>query len=380
MKQSPLRLVPFQGLLFFFSFLAAHIAGWPGYEGRLYGAEATPDWQAEWQRTLEAARKEGQVVVYGPAGTDARKALADAFQQKYAINVEYQGGRGTERIVKMKAERDAGLYSVDIHVGGMTTPLVSLKPIGALDPISSALILPEVKDPKYWQGGKLPWFDKEQMFLPALYRGRTSVIVNKNLVKPGELKSYKDLLNPKWKDNIILDDPRGTGPGQQLITFFLFHRELGELFIRALAKQGLFVTDNRTVERDTLAHGKKSILLGGAESVMETAIEKGLPVAHLTTTDLKEGGQLAFGGSVLELINKAPHPNAAKVYINWFFSREGQTAIARELGFASRRADVPTDHLKPWQLATPTDFLIDSQEANDAKDNVVKLAKELFGF
>jgi iron(III) transport system substrate-binding protein len=302
------------------------------------------------------------------------------FQQKYGIQVEYQGGRGTERIVKMKAERDAGQYTVDIHVGGLTTPLVSLKPIGALDPISSALILPEVKEPKYWEGGKIPWYDKEQMFLPALYRGRTSVFVNTNLVKPGDIRSYKDLLQAKWKDNIILDNPAGSGPGQQLITFFLLHRDLGEPFIRALAKQGLFVTDNRTIERDSLAHGKKAILLGGAESVMETAMDKGLPVLHMTTRDFKEGGQLAFGGSVLELINKAPHPNAAKAYINWFFSREGQTAIARELGFASRRIDVPTDHLKPSQLAKPDDFLIDSEEANDAKDRVVNLSKEILPF
>lgn len=377
MKQAPFTLIAFQRLLFF---LAIVFISWIGLPGRPYGAETAPSWQLQWQKTLEAARKEGQVIVYGPAGSDARKALADAFQQKYGISVEYQGGRGTERIVKMKAERDAGQYLVDIHVGGLTTPLVSLKPIGALDPISSALILPEIKDPKHWQEGKLPWYDKEQNFLPALYRGRTSVSINTNAVKPGEIKSYKDFLNAKWKDNIILDDPRGTGPGQQMFTFFLLHRELGTEFIRALAKQGLFVTNNRTVQRDNLAHGKRAILLGGAESVMESAIEKGLPVAHLSTRELKEGGQLAFGGSVLELINKAPNPNAAKVYINWFFSREGQTVIARELGFASRRVDVPTDHLKPWQLARPEDFLIDSEEANAAKDNVVKLAKELFGF
>lgn len=377
MKQAPFTLIAFQRLLFFLAIVFTSLTGQPE---RLYGAETSPSWQLQWQKTLEAARKEGQVVVYGPAGSDARKALADAFQQTYGINVEYQGGRGTERIVKMKAERDAGQYLVDIHIGGLTTPLVSLKPIGALDPISSALILPEIKEPKYWQEGKIPWFDKEQNFLPALYRGRTSVSINTNAVKPGEIKSYKDFLNPKWKDNIILDDPRGTGPGQQLFTFFLLHRDLGPQFIRALGKQGLFVTDNRTIQRDNLAHGKKAILLGGAESVMETAIEKGLPVAHLTTKELKEGGQLAFGGSVLELINKAPHPNAAKVYVNWFFSREGQTLIARELGFASRRVDVPTDHLKPWQLARPEDFIIDSEEANNAKESVVKLAKELFGF
>jgi len=380
MKQASSRSIAFQRLLSFSFFLVMNFTGWIGPASLLYGAETSPSWQLEWQKTLEAARKEGQVVVYGPAGTDARKALAEAFQQKYGITVEYLGSRGTERIVKMKAERDAGQYTVDIHIGGLTTPLVSLKPIGALDPISSALILPEIKEPKNWQEGKLPWFDKEQNFLPALYRGRTSVIVNTNIVKPGEIKSYKDFLNAKWKDNIILDDPRGTGPGQQLFTFFLLHRDLGPAFVRALAIQGLFVTDNRTIQRDSLAHGKKAILLGGAESVMETAIEKGLPVAHLTTKDFKEGGQVAFGGSVLELINKAPHPNAAKVYINWFFSREGQTVIARELGFASRRADVPTDHLKPWQLARPEDYMIDSEEANNAKDNVVKFAKELFGF
>jgi ABC-type Fe3+ transport system substrate-binding protein len=179
---------------------------------------------------------------------------------------------------------------------------------------------------------------------------------------------------------IILDDPRGSGGGQQMFTFFFLHRELGEPFMRALAKQALLVTANRTLERDNLAHGKKAVLLGGADSVMEGATDKGLPIAHMQSKELKEGGQIAFAGSVLELINRAPHPNAAKVYINWFFSRDGQTVIGRELGFASRRVDVSSDHLKPWQLARPDDFLIDSQEANAAKETVIKVAKELFGF
>ena len=84
--------------------------------------------------------------------------------------------------------------------------------------------------------------------------------------------------------------------------------------------------------------------------MMETAIEKGLPVAHLTTKDFKEGGQVAFGGSVLELINKAPHPNAAKVYINWLLSKEGQTEWVKASGYPSRRLDVPREQFDPGML------------------------------
>src|SRR5262245_47429488 len=68
---------------------------------------------------------------------------------------------------------------------------------------------------------------------------RGTLFVNPTVANPKEFKSYKDLLDPKWKGKIIADDPRKSGPGNATFTFFFLHPELGVKFIRAIAAQGL---------------------------------------------------------------------------------------------------------------------------------------------
>ena len=76
-----------------------------------------------------------------------------------------------------------------------------------------------------------------QAFLVMTPSQRGTLFVNPKVVKPQEIKSYKDLLNPKWRKKIVLDDPTRAGPGQATFTFFYLHPELGPNFIRALANK-----------------------------------------------------------------------------------------------------------------------------------------------
>ena len=81
----------------------------------------------------------------------------------------------------------------------------------------------------------------------------------------------------------------------------------------------------------------------------------------------------------LRLFNKAPHPNAAKVYINWLLSKEGQTVFARANGYVSARLDVPTDHAEPWRVPQPGAIKTYTKAAQQAKDNLMPLLIEVFG-
>ncbi len=181
-------------------------------------------WEVEWDKSLAGAKKEGKVVIYTTLGGETTPILRKAFMDKYSIAVEYIGGTGGEMAQKILTERKAGLYLVDLWQGGNTTLINSLKPAGALDLLEPAFILPEVKDASKWLGGKLEFVDKERTILPYLAYAAPPIAINTGAVKPEEMKSYRDLLNPRWKGKITIQDPTSPGFGQN---WFAVALELG---------------------------------------------------------------------------------------------------------------------------------------------------------
>jgi iron(III) transport system substrate-binding protein len=332
----------------------------------------------EWEKILAAGKKEGKVSVIGPVGSDRRDVLVDPFQKRYGITVDYFADRGSGIGPRLSAERGAGQYLWDVAITGTTTGLLSLLPGGMLDPIEPALILPDVKDPKHWRGGALEFVDPGKRFLVMTPSQRGTLFVNPKVTKPQEIKSYKDLLNPKWRKKIVIDDPTRAGPGQATFTFFYLHPELGPNFIRALAKQEPATLRDYTQEIDGVAREKYSILIGVSDIVAEARMKDGIPIAILDPRQIKEGSDVSPGSGGLGFFNRAPHPNAARVYVNWLLSKEGQEGFAKVNGYISSRLDVPTDH-SPWRVPIPGSIKTYTQQAIDVKDELVALFKEAFG-
>jgi iron(III) transport system substrate-binding protein len=332
----------------------------------------------EWEKVLAAAKKEGKVAVIGPVGADRRDVLVEPFQKRYGITVEYFSDRGAGIGPRLSAERGAGQYLWDVAVTGTTTGLLTLLPGGMLDPMEPALILPDVKDPKQWRGGALEFVDAGKRFLVMTPSQRGTLFVNPKVTKPQEIKSYKDLLNPKWRKRIVMDDPTRAGPGQATFTFFYLHPELGPNFIRALAKQEPAVLRDYTQEIDGIAREKYAILIGVSDIVAEERIKDGLPIAILDPRQIKEGSDVSPGSGGLGFFNRAPRQNAAKVYLNWLLSKEGQEGFAKVNGYISARMDVPTDH-SPWRVPIPGSIKTYTQQAIDIKDDLTALFKEAFG-
>ena len=194
------------------------------------------EWQSEWESTLAAAKKENMVTVITDVTASMRDALTMSFQSKYGLQVDLFGALGREVPPRVLAERKAGRYLWDVFVHGTTTGLESMIPAGAFDPLEPALIFPDIKDPKTWRGGRLEFLDPNRMLMVMTPFQRGIIFHNPKLVNAKEFKSYKDLLDPKWKGKLIMDDPRRAGLGQAIFTFFYFHLELGVDFIRALGK------------------------------------------------------------------------------------------------------------------------------------------------
>lgn len=334
---------------------------------------------AEWGKVLKAAKKEGTVAVASTVGTAIGQVLTKPFEEKFGIRVDYTGLHGGRLAARLKREREAGLYLLDVIVHGTTTALTTLKPMGALDPIEPALILPEVKDVKYWLADKL-WFSDKQRYNVLLgLATRPAFAINAKLASANQFKSFKNLLDPRWNGKIIVArDPRIAGPGQAIFTHFFLHKELGPEFIRSLAKQKLTILRDDRQAMDWLGQGKYPVALGPPETITEDLIEKGVPIQLIPPQRLKEGGDLSPGPSSLMLVNRAPHPNAARVYINWIMSREGQTAFSKTTGIPSLRTDVPLDDIAAWRKPVPGYLETYTEEALAQKGDLLKLLNAVF--
>jgi ABC-type Fe3+ transport system substrate-binding protein len=325
----------------------------PTVQTSVYGADPKSAWQAEWDRTVRAAEQEGQVVVsIGGYG-----AIIDSgvFQKTYPkIKVTSITGAGTDLTTRITAERRAGKYLLDVYNGGGNSLFQVLYVGKMLDPIKPALILPEVLDTTKWWEGKIKYADKDGQYI-IVYEGNVAAGAgagyNVQLVDPREYKTYWDFLNPKLKGKIISTDirkVRGAGIPWQ---FLYYHPELGPKYLRRLfGEMDVTLTADLRQAVDWLGSGKFSLVLPIQGGQIYKAKKQGLPVEQFEPFHFKEGVNLSSAFGSLALMNRAPHPNAAKVFINWLLSREGQTLFQKLISVPgdarnSRRLDVPKDHI-----------------------------------
>ena len=341
-------------------------------------AAVKPAWEQEWEQVLAAAKREGRVALAGPIGEPARRVLTEPFERKYGISVEYLPAAGPEFLPRLRAEREAGQYLWDVFVGGITVPL-DFKALGALDPLEQALILPEVKEPTNWVRGQLPFIDKDRTALAMSRYTALLWFVNTNLVKPEEFKSLKDLLDPKWRGKILAFDPRIGGAGRGSFAHYYLQKELGPDFVRALLKQDITTTRDYRQAAEWLAQGKFPILVGGDRLAVMPLAKQGLPVAQMDARQIKEGAPVISAWGNLALFSRAAHPNAAKVYVNWLLSKEGQTEFSRVFEYASWRADVPVDHLEPAIRPQDSYLHLYDEEYIRGQQAVTTIAKEVLG-
>jgi iron(III) transport system substrate-binding protein len=309
----------------------------------------------EWEQTVAAARREGKLVILGPPGADARDALTAGFQKRYPeIQVEFSGGSGAQTAPKILTERGAGQYLGDVHIGGTTTMLTSLVPAGALDPIQPYLAGPETREASAWLNGRFDYSDDAAQYnLVFTSAVKAPLAYHPRQVNPSELKSYKDLLDPKWRGKVSMRDPRTAGPGLATATFLYMTPSLGPEYLRQFLTSGvIFSTDDRQV-LDWVARGQYPIALAPSELETVELSKKGLPIALLDAHDLQEGSYLTAAFGSVAVLNRAPHPNAVKVYLDWLLSREGQTDWSVASGYPSRRLDIPTDHLTKATIPRP---------------------------
>ena len=347
--------------------------------GTIGTAHSQTAWKGEWEKTVRAAKKEGKIVIYMRAFHPILNVFKKEFPEIKPVTIS---GRGSVLGARIMAERRAKKYLVDIYIGGPHTVNVVLIPGKVLDPIPDKLILSEVVDESKWVTGKHRYTDPERKynfaFQVSVGGGRLSY--NTNLVNPKGFNSIRDLLNPKWRGRIVALAPTERQMGA-VTQFIYYHPQLGPEFFNKLFGE-MDITFSRDFRQltDWLATGKFAICMGCNQ--LPRAIKQGLPVKEFQSSDWKEGGSFSTAGGSLGLINRAPHPNAAKVFLNWFLSRRGQIAF-QTVGdpyqtLNSGRIDIPKDGVPP------EDRIIEGRKYWDMSqpewlnmEPVLKLAKDI---
>ena len=331
----------------------------------LHAGEARPAWQEEWEKTVAAAKQEGQLAIYGQSGDES--IYVEAFQKAFpAVRVAYTNGRLSELVSRIMTERRAGKYLADLAIGGTTIPLETLKPAAALEPIRPHLILPEVLDGSAWFQKKLWFADSENKFV-VIWRGSVVPLfsINTKLANAAEFKTYSDLLNPKWKGKIVALDPRRPGNAANLTVFLYATPSLGRDFLKRLfGEMDVTISNDRYQIVDWLARGKFAVNL--FSPVRKEDMKAGLPLMDVKVTG---PAPLGSGAASASLLNRAPHPNAARLFLNWLLSREGQIAYQKASENNSLRADIPKKGIvEPDEVPEEgREYFFYSLEENDKK-------------
>jgi ABC-type Fe3+ transport system substrate-binding protein len=338
----------------------------------VYGQPSKAPGSAERDRIVDAAKKEGKVTVSLPASAEMKRQVEEQFKKRYGIEVETFTARGSAGVRRMADEFKAGVRHFDLHIGGSSSIVSGMLDEGILDPIEPWLTFPEVKDSKQWWGGHL-WVDNAKRFV-YMFQAYLSEIIwyNTDLVKPDEIRSMDDFLDPKWKGRIGYLDPRTPGAGDS--TWSFMWRTKGEEYLKKLVAQDLYLGRDQRLLAESLAKGRVAVMIGLSYYSYLPFLKAGLPIKTLPT--LKEGNYGTGGSGNLAIIKAPAHPNSTKVFVNWLLGREGQELVSRALGQATRRLDVDTRFLREFgtiaakDVMSVDDFLQIENQSEEKLDKV----------
>jgi iron(III) transport system substrate-binding protein len=308
----------------------------------------------------------------------------DAFEAAYpGIKVDQTPFQSSSRdfFPRYFQERQAGLYNWDLIIVPATEPLVQAVQPGAIDPIRPLLVRPDVLDDKSWVDGFEGGFlDTGKKYNYAITRSRSqSLWIDTNQVKDGEITSYKDLLDPKWKGKILAGDLRTKGSGFWAGTALRLKTGNDDI-IRQIWKdqQAVLSTDARQLT-EQMVRGTYPIGLGAISlSILLDFLAQGQG-KNLKPIPTVEIDYVNSSDHVLHYANKAPNPNASKVFVNWVLGKEGSTVYSNLSQDNSRRADVPVQdpNLVPEK---GRDYVtIDAEPLIEEILKTQKIAKEVLG-
>ena len=326
--------------------------------------QAKANFEQEWGRLIASGQKEGTLAIAsGGAPSREYRPVADVFQKKFGIKVEIATGSGNDTVTRVLAERKAGRYTVDVGLVSLRANNQRLVPSESLVPLAPLFIHPEVVDTSGWYLGRHWYADKESKYVLIYHveqENQYEVWYNTDKIKEAEiatLNKQTDFFDPRWKGKIA-GEAMEDGSGIRTMIDSYFEPDRGPEWIRTyLLNAGVTFSNDRRILETWLVGGRFPLMAVPTSATELTMLaKKGLPIKQIWLP--KQAGYIRAGGSgcCLSVFANAPHPNAAKLFVNWFLSKEGQTlthTVIPNLDRSSLRNDIPYGEVLPEERRTP---------------------------
>ncbi|WP_170990112.1 extracellular solute-binding protein [Aquamicrobium sp. LC103] len=323
--------------------------------GALWLLTAVAAQAEDWDAVVEAAKAEGVVKLYSAqVGVPELKKITDSFEAKYGIPVQTLEMRASELVERLRLEGATGRTQADVAFSGGS---VTLEKMGVLQPHGE---IPNM-------AGLDEMFPASEFRVP-IFSQSFAIVVNEGLVPEADRpKSWADLADPKWKGKILSDDFRALGGGG--LFFAVTYDKLGKEFHEKLARNEIVFSREIRENARRVARGEYPIYLPYV--LPDALLNKGLPLAVV----LPEEGT-PYGNFDAGVVKDAAHPNAARLFIDFFLSEEAQLAYAgsgRRPTVKGLEASYPEDARPYLEVG-----LLGTQEDPEVRERMLKLAGEMY--
>lgn len=275
-------------------------------------------------KLIEAGRKEGRLVLYGTMQTDIFELLHKAFQKKTGIAVDYWRTSATRVTERALSESRAGKALFDLVMSTEDTMRIMQRE-GILAKYDSPMSRDFPRDAIDPQLG------------PRARNHIIGILYNKSMIKPGDApKTLEDLVKPQYRGKVVMADPTlHTTTAQWLANVHkLIGKEKADRFVRDLAAMKPTLVESFNPTADRVSSGEFPIGIAYVYYVYLHGM-KGAPIDYVRT------GRFLGDASYLSLFHKAPRPNAAKAFIDFFLDEESMRIMAKAGEFVNRKGVYP---------------------------------------
>lgn len=338
-------------------------------------------WKDDWNATLAKART--QTLTAMVAGEEAYQIILAEFTKKFGIKTEATVSRPSSALARIRTEQKNGQFIWDLWMGGTSNMVNSAAPAGLLAPMESYFVLPEVKDMANWRHSDFLFGDSNRSVFMNSIKLEFYVLRNTSVVPEVKVETWNDLLNPKLKGKISVRDM--SVPNAGTFAMATAYGANGPDFVRKFFKdQDVKIYENPQQLDAAITRGGQAVSIGLETYLWDKCRADGgcKDIDNL----YQFGAAISLGFTVPK---NAPDAEAAKIFVNWYLSKEGQElwvntwAKQNTSGAVSMRKDVPP--FKGHERSLP-DFsnpkkyvFVSSERGSEEIKATIKIFKEATG-